>query len=137
MNSISHTGVVEAIKGDCVSVRIVQTAACAACKVAGHCSAAESKEKVVMVDDHDAAMRCSVGDQVSVAMTADRGRNAIMLAFVLPFIVLVATLVVCLRITGDEGIAALAGLASLIPYYACVYLLKDRIARHFVFVIEN
>lgn len=137
MNQISHTGVVESIEGGRVNVRIVQTSACAACKVAGHCSAAESKEKVVQVDDSVAARRCNVGDKVNVAMTASRGRNAVILAFVIPFIVLVGTLVLCLRITGNEGIAALAGLGSLIPYYACIYLFRNKIARHFSFVIEN
>ena len=44
---ISHSGIVERIDGDCVQVRIVQTSACAACKVAGYCNAAESKEKVI------------------------------------------------------------------------------------------
>ncbi len=48
-NKIKHSGVVEKIVGDCVRVRIVQTSACAACKVASHCNAAESKEKIVEV----------------------------------------------------------------------------------------
>ena len=137
MNKISHTGIVESIKGDCVNVRIVQTSACAACKVAGHCSAAESKEKVVQVVDRDAASRCHVGEQVSVAMTANRGRNAVILAFVIPFFILLVALVLCLKITGDEGMSALVGIGSLIPYYVGIYLFNDRLTRHFAFVIEN
>ena len=44
---ISHSGVVESILDGCVKVRIIQTSACAACKVASHCNAAESKVKIV------------------------------------------------------------------------------------------
>ena len=48
-NKISHSGVIDRIDGGHVKVRIVQTSACAACKVAGYCNAAESKEKIVDV----------------------------------------------------------------------------------------
>ena len=46
---ICHSGIVERIDDGCVHVRIVQTSACAACKVAGYCNAAESKEKIIDV----------------------------------------------------------------------------------------
>ena len=63
---ISHSGIVERINGDCVQVRIVQTSACAACKVAGYCNAAESKEKVIDVrSDRSAAFQ--PGQQVVVS----------------------------------------------------------------------
>jgi len=41
-NKISHSGVVENIEDGCAHVRIVQSSACAACKVAGYCHAAEA-----------------------------------------------------------------------------------------------
>ena len=51
---ISHSGVIEEIQGDGVKVRIVQTSACAACKVAGYCNAADKKEKIIDVRCADA-----------------------------------------------------------------------------------
>jgi sigma-E factor negative regulatory protein RseC len=48
-NKIRHTGIIESITDGWVKVRILQTSACAACKVAGHCNAAEAKEKIVAV----------------------------------------------------------------------------------------
>ena len=59
------------------------------------------------------------------------------LAFILPFVIMVAVLTLCLWLTGNEGIAALAGIASLVPYYAVVYHCKDKLARRFAFVIEE
>lgn len=137
MSKISHIGTVESISGDSITVRFVQTSACASCKVAGHCSAAESKEKTVVVSDADAARRHAVGDQVKVAMTASNGRRAVLLAFIFPFLVLVGSLGLCYWLTGSEGASALTGLASLIPYYAVLYLFRDRLAEHFAFVIEQ
>lgn len=137
MNKISHTGIVETIKGTLVSVRIVQTAACAACKAARHCSASESKEKVIEVDDASAAQAHRVGDQVVVTMSAANGRDAVLLAFVIPFVIMTAVLAVTLWLSHNEPLAALAGVGSLLPYYLAVYLCKDRIAGKFAFVIEN
>ena len=63
---IRHSGVVESIEEGCVHVRIVQTSSCAACKVAGYCNAAESKEK--MIDVYcDAVADFKVGQQVTVS----------------------------------------------------------------------
>ena len=137
MNKISHSGVIEEIVGDNIVVRFVQTSACAACKAASHCSAAESREKVVTVVDHHAAVTHAVGDEVTVTMTAENGRRAVLLAFVFPFILMVLVLSLCLLLTRNEGIAALAGMASLFPYYLAIYWCRDRIARRFAFIIEN
>ena len=137
MNRISHRGVVETIEGDRIEVRFTQTSACAACHVAGHCSAAESREKVVSVIARSAAKSHAVGDEVTVAMTADNGRRAVMLAFVLPFVLMVSVLSLCLWLTRREDVAALAGVGSLAPYYFILYLCRGRLARHFAFVIEE
>jgi len=77
-SQVSHTGIVEGVADGCVSVRILQTSACAACKVAGHCNAAEAKEKMVDVWCADAA-RYTVGQQVTVAASMAVARKALVL----------------------------------------------------------
>ena len=64
-NKISHLGVVDSIEGDRVKVRIIQTSACAACKVATHCTASESKVKMVDVFGCDTA-KYKAGQEVTV-----------------------------------------------------------------------
>ena len=136
MNKISHQGIVESLEGDCAVVRIVQTSACAACMAASHCSAAESKEKLVTarIQGHD---RPEVGDSVVVSMSGVNGRDAVVFAFVLPFIIMVAVLYCCLRLTSDEAAAALVGIGSLIPYYLILYLFRAKLKKRFSFVLEN
>ena len=136
MSRISHEGVVEEVRGDSVRVRIVQTSACAACKMDGHCSAAESKEKVVEVVDGRAAAYAP-GDNVVVSIEPSTGRRAVILAFVVPFLILVAVLVVALWVTGDEGVAAIVALASLVPYYLLLHGMERRLVRKFSFVINQ
>ena len=46
---IKHRGIVEKVDGAHITVRIVQTSACAACSAKGLCNASESKEKQIDV----------------------------------------------------------------------------------------
>ena len=54
-NTIKHLGIVENIQGSHLSVRIVQTSACAACSAKGHCSSADSKDKIIDIIDSTAS----------------------------------------------------------------------------------
>lgn len=133
---IKHQGIVEDVSGDCVRVRIVQTSACAQCHVSGRCSAAESKVKTV---DIYAAEGGSLhkGDSVTVVATNRSGLAAVALSYVIPLLVVLATLAATLAATGNEAAAALFGIASLVPYYAILYALRGKISRNVAFRLEN
>ena len=132
---ISHSGIVESVSDGCVSVRILQTSACAACKVAGYCHAAETKEKIVEVYCSNTASY-TTGQEVVVSTTGSVAKRALLLGFGVPFLALVGVLVIVLKITGNEGLSALCGLAALIPYYIILYLCRDRIRRQLTFYLE-
>ena len=132
---IKHSGVVEEVTEGRVVVRILQTSACAACKVAGHCNASEAKEKLVDVRCADASAY-KTGQSVVVSTSRDVANRALLLGFGLPFVVLVGVLFAVLHLTGDEGLAALSGLGALAPYYLLLWLLRDRISRRVSFQIE-
>ena len=135
-NKISHSGVIERIEGDCVKVRIVQTSACAACKVASHCNASESKEKIVNVICCDTA-KYATGQEVVVSASKEVANRALLLGFGIPLLLLIGVLLIVLRLTGDEGVAALASLGALIPYYVILWLLRDSIRQQVSFRIEE
>ncbi len=135
-NTISHEGIVQAVTDECIKVKILQTSACAACKVHGHCSAAESKEKIVEVRNLYGHPR-NVGDKVIITMRKEEGRNAILLAFVLPFVLMVGVLMISLWISKNEALAALLGIGSLLPYYLLLYLLKDKLSQKFTFRLDD
>lgn len=132
---ISHSGIVESVSDGCVSVRILQTSACAACKVARYCHAAEAKEKIVEIYCSDTAAY-TTGQEVVVSTSGSVARRALLLGFGVPFLVLVGVLVVVLKITGNEAVSALCGLAALIPYYIILYLCRNSIRRQLTFNLE-
>ena len=135
-NKISHSGIIHSITDGCIRVQIVQTSACAACKVASHCNAAESKIKIVDVMSNNTS-GYKVGQEVTVWASKDVANRALMLGFGIPFLLLICVLMVALKLTGNEGIAALAAIASLVPYYVALWLMRDKIQQHISFNLEN
>ena len=135
-DTIKHQGIVENIDGAHLQVRIVQTSACATCSIKGHCSSADSKEKLIDVTDPVAASACHAGDRVWVMGELSMGWMAVLLAFVFPFVLLIVSLFIFMAIWNDELSSALAALALLIPYYYILWLNKDRIRKKFSFSIQ-
>ena len=133
-NTIKHLGIVENIQGSHLSVRIVQTSACAACSAKGHCSSADSKDKII--DIIDTAASWKVGDKVMVVGEISMGMMAVVLAFVLPFVLLIVSLFLFMALMENELYAALLSLAVLVPYYFILWLNKTRLKQKFSFTIK-
>ena len=134
-NTIKHQGIVENIQGSHLSVRIIKTSACAACSAKGHCSSADSKDKVIDITD-TAASSYQVGEQVMIIGETSMGMMAVVLAFVIPFVLLVTSLFIFMAWMENELYAALSSLIILIPYYFILWLNKARLKQKFSFTIK-
>jgi len=137
MGKIKHSGRIEGIYDDKLTVRILQMSACAACHAKGHCGAADKKEKIVDVYDFDRTAKWQEGQEVDVVASDKVGMQAVIYAFSLPFIVLVAVLFIVMKITGSEVTAALASLGSLVVYYLILYMLRGKLREKLTFKIES
>ena len=135
-NKIKHAGVVDGVEGECVRVRILQSSACSACKVAAHCNASETKEKIIDVMDADAS-HYQKGDQVMVVADTAVGFRASLYGYLLPLILMVVTLVGVLAVTHSEGLAALSALGILIPYYVLLFLMRNKLRNRLSFTLER
>ena len=134
---IQHVGTVESIAGNHVRVRIVQTSACATCAAHKYCNSSESKEKMIDVYTKD-AVHYQVGQTVKVLGTTSMGMRAVLWAFGVPFVVLVAVLYATWMVTGgNEPLSALSALASLALYYLVLYFCRGKMAKRFVFTISS
>ncbi|MGN1375333.1 MAG: SoxR reducing system RseC family protein [Prevotella sp.] len=134
-DQIRHQGTVIEINGNCVKVKITQMSACSTCSIKGHCNASESKDKIVEVYGcRKEGLRN--GDCVTIIAANKTGYYAVILSSIVPLVLLVATLVIVLLITGNEATAALSGIAMLLPYYMVLYMLRDKIRTRMSFKIE-
>ena len=134
-NTIKHLGIVENIQGSHLSVRIVQTSACAACSVKGHCSSADSKDKIIDIID-TAAASYQVGENVMVVGETSMGMQAVAMAFIIPFVLLIFTMLLFMALIENEMYSALLSLAVLVPYYYILWLNKTRLKQKFSFTIK-
>ena len=133
---IKHRGRVEKIEGSHVVVRIVQTSACSACSIKGHCNASESKEKMIDVFEVNASYQ--IGEEVVLCGTTSMGMQAVLLAFGVPLLILLLALGVTMHLTDNDAlISSLVGLLSIVPYYLVIYFCKDKLKKTFSFTIEK
>ena len=134
--NLEHKGIVLSIKGERIDVSILSESACATCKVKSACGMSETEEKVVSIFTHDApAYR--VGEQVVVSVTRNMGLRAVFLAYVVPFLVLLVSLLVLLEAGLSEAAAGLISLGVLALYYIVLWLMRRRIEREINFNIRK
>ena len=157
---IKHDGIIIALNEDGTAlVRIVQTSACAACKAKAMCASAESAEKemtVVLLGDE--AMRregerqaFAVGDEVEVMVQQKMGWKAVVLAYLLPFFVMLAVMFVGNGLLAmDDGATGLLGdeakreavlgtiaLCAMALYYLVLGMFKDKLQKEFSFTAKK
>ena len=133
-NTIEHHGIVENIAGTHIQVRIVQTSACATCSIKGHCTSADTKEKLIDVVDEQAASY-RPGDSVRVIGSVSMGMQAVALAFVVPLLLLVVSLFVSVSVGLSEPLAIGCSLMVVAVYYLLVWFCRERVGKRFSFSI--
>ena len=144
---IKHDGIIIALNEDGTAlVRIVQTSACAACKAKAMCASAESKEKemdVVLIGDEamrlgGESMNYKVGDEVEVMVQQRMGWKAVILAYLLPFFVMLA--VICVGnglLNVREEVLGTIALCAMAVYYLVLGLFKDKLQKEFSFTAKK
>jgi sigma-E factor negative regulatory protein RseC len=131
-DSVTHPGIVMQISGHIAEVMILAKSACSSCQVKGACNMAEMEEKRVFVElppEHS----FKSGQQVNVMMKQSLGNFAVFLGYILPFLILLLTLIVSISVGLGEGVAGLLALGILVPYYFVLYRLRSRLSRKFSF----
>ena len=157
---IKHDGIIIALNEDGTAlVRIVQTSACAACKAKAMCASAESAEKemtVVLLGEE--AMRregerrgFAVGDTVEVMVQQKMGWKAVVLAYLLPFFVMLAVMFIgngllamgdgATGLLGDEAkreaVLGTVALCAMALYYLVLGMFKDKLQKEFSFTAKK
>lgn len=156
---IKHDGIIIALNEDGTAlVRIVQTSACAACKAKAMCASAESAEKemtVVLLGEnvkvniennstqfyttlHNSTQSYKVGDTVEVLVQQKMGWKAVILAYLLPFFVMLAVIFMGNALWNvREEILGTAALCAMALYYIVLGLFKDRLQKEFSFTAKK
>ena len=135
MENISHPGIVEQVTDDKVIVKIMAMSACSSCHAKGMCNVADMEEKVVEVRKIP-QRDFQKNDQVTVSMKKSLGSRAVLLGYIFPFVLMIATLLLVLFLFRDEGVAGLSAILILIPYYWLLYIYRSKLKSTFSFTID-
>ena len=136
---IEHEGKVVSVDKDYISVEILNKSACAACHAKAVCGASDQSVKVVEVaqDISTLAADYQVDETVNVVMSSAMGTQAIWLAYVVPLIVLMASILVFSLCGAGEVAMGLGSLGIVALYYLGVYLFRNKISKILIFSIEK
>ena len=132
---IRHEGIVLSTNGTTARVEIVQTSACSACKARTMCMSAESQQKQM-----DATMMepLQAGDRVEVEVRERLAWKAVLLAYILPFVVMLAIITILDICTGwSEAVIGTLSLCGIALYYLVLSGFRHRLQKQFSFTARK
>lgn len=134
---VTHKGKVIHLEGLDVRVMIESMSACAACHAKGMCTLSDKEDKIIDIKvSAERAAKLNVGDEVMVAVSQQRGMQAVLLAYILPAILVILSLILLLKLL-PEPLAILSALAVLGVYYYVLYLFRNKLNAKFVMSIVD
>jgi len=134
-DEISHEGIIKKIFDNKIIVTIVSQSACSMCAAKGMCSASDLQDKDIEIDNYSETFY--TGQKVLVTGTTSQSMKALFYGYILPFILVIAVLIISMQITGEEGLSGIMSLGVLIPYYLMLYLFRKNFRKSFNFKIKS
>ena len=132
---ITHEGIVLGTNGSMAHVEIVQTSACSACKARSMCMSAESRQKEMDVTMLEPMQK---GDRVEVQVRERLAWRAVLLAYIMPFIVMLAIILVLdFTTTWSEAVIGTLSLCGIALYYIVLSAFKHRLQKQFSFTARK
>ncbi|TVQ92469.1 MAG: Fis family transcriptional regulator [Bacteroidetes bacterium] len=134
--NIEHPGIINRIEGNRIWVSIQPQSACGNCHSKSYCGMAEVAEKIVEVQPPSADREFETGQHVMISLKRSLGYRALFLGYLLPFLILIISLIILLSVTENETISALTSILLMVPYYLILYINRDKIKASFRFYIK-
>ncbi len=133
--NIEHDGIVKSLENGYVKVSIIKNSACASCLAKDSCNLSEVEEKEIEIRNYDD--KYQIGEQVKVLFGQSLGFKALLLGYVLPFIIVLFTLITLKTLKFDDAFAGLSALIILLPYYLFLYFARKKHKNTFSFFIKK
>lgn len=134
-SNIKHIGFVKEVRGSSLVVNIVNQSACSSCHAQGACTVADFQEKEIEI--HNFKNSYSPGESVTVIFRETQGFTALFFGYILPFVLVLVTLIVALEIFNNELTGGITALAILIPYYIVLWFFRHSLKKVFNFEVEE
>ena len=133
LGTIEHAGIVQKSDNKSVTVIISSESACSGCHAEGFCSLSGKEDKII---DIPGRYNVEPGQNVIVLMKKSMGYSAVMLGYVVPFMLVITMVIILGSMSLPELITGLGSIAVLVPYYLLLWLFRKRINKNFRFTIK-
>jgi positive regulator of sigma E activity len=121
-DSIGHEGIVERVINGAAFVSFRHTSGCSGCSVKSSCGMAESTDKIFRIPLGDT--KVNEGDEVTINISLRNGYKAVIAGYLIPFALVLISLSGAIALGMPEPVAGLISLATLIPYYILLKVLR-------------
>lgn len=133
---VCKEGIVRKLEGSKVWVEIVVSSACGGCAARSLCNISEKKNELVEAVNL-AGEEFSIGETVQIQMMQKLANKAVILGYLLPFVILVAGLFVCYALTHIEWLSVLVAVVLTAIYYVVLKMFDKRLARQFTLYVSK
>ena len=129
---IIHEAVVTKAGNGSVFVRITDDTGCSGCQAKSVCGLPGQGQKILKIYHPEDNYRKD--ERVRVHIKQSTGMKAVLISYVLPFFLMIATLITVHQFF-PEWVAGISAAGILIPYYIALYLLDEPLKKAFSFSI--
>jgi sigma-E factor negative regulatory protein RseC len=133
---VYHKGTVISVLGTEVCVKIEHTEACGGCANKNSCRMGKPDEQIITVKTRDARNYCK-GEKVNISMKTSLGLKAVLYAYILPLVFLLAAFVIAHHFIASEPVQIILALFPVIVYYIILYKIRHKMEKTFQFYISK
>lgn len=131
---IRHSGYIVQEDKQQYYVSILAESACAACHAKGMCSSADKTDKIIEVRKNSFET-FKIGDYVTIEMNQSSGTKAVIIAYIVPFFILIITFIIANIYIQNQGIVGILSLISMLPYFIILWFFRGKHKDKFEFRI--
>ncbi|MDR0364888.1 MAG: SoxR reducing system RseC family protein [Bacteroidales bacterium] len=132
---IRHKGVIREITETSYRISVERQAACQGCAAKKFCNLSDDDNELLRIKRYP-RQSYNINDEVTVLMSEEMGRTAVLLGYFLPFVVLISGIIIPVLLNVSQGISGVIGLSAVVAYYLVLSLFRKRLNKKFVFRIE-
>ncbi len=140
---LEHRGIVSEVGEKLVEVEFAAQSACAECKAKGMCGVdsgsghGDGGDRRFVTVWEPLAQYYSVGEEVIIGVSEVMGMKAAVYAYIIPFFILLGSLIVTTQLGWGEVAAGLSSLGIMCLYYVGLWFMRSRIEKEIVFKIRK
>jgi sigma-E factor negative regulatory protein RseC len=138
MNSaecIEQKGVVKEVINGKIMVSLTSFSACAHCHSKNACTLYQSETREVEVPEGN--LHLKPGENVFIQIKENKGLRAALLAYFIPFVIILFTLILLSSIGLSELLAGMISVLAITPYFIILYFRRKNLKKTFSFSLRK